>query len=107
MKKNNNKQPKTVDLNVRFRTPSGEIIGGEKAATVADNIGITLYQLHSLGGQPVDASKKYLAYKIATKVIADPSAVELSSEEKELIESVAAENFPAGIFGQLMEIINI
>lgn len=104
MKKN--KEPKAVDLQVHFKTPSGEIIGGEKAATVADNIGVAMFQLNQLGGQPVDASKKYIAYKIVTKVTANPSAVVLSDEEKELIEAVAAENFSAGIFGQLMDVIN-
>lgn len=104
MKKN--KESKTVNLHVHFKAPSGEVIGGEKATTVADQIGLVMFQLHQIGGQPVDGAKKYLAYKIVNKITTSPTAVVLSDEEKELIEAVAAESFSAGVFGQIMDIIN-
>lgn len=51
------------------------------------------------------ADEKYRAFKISQRIAAKPEAVELESDEIMLIRRVIAPSFSAGIYGQIVDVL--
>ena len=56
-------------------------------------------------GKEVSHEEKFKAFCINQKMIACPSAVELTVEEAALIKKIAGESFTAGGYGQVYELL--
>lgn len=93
---------KKVNLDRPFTDCFGEEIKGKN---MAEQISMNLFNLSTLHGVTVSADKKYEAYKLCNRIAANPREVELTSEERVLIEDLSEDVFSAGAYGQIVDII--
>lgn len=72
---------------------------------ISDAVSFALFNLAQIGGQPASAEQKYQAYSLFKKVQANPSEVELSTEEGTFVKQICVEVLSAGAYGQLVDTI--
>ena len=100
-----------VNLNQPFKDYKGNIIiekdkdGNGHEVIMADYVAKELFTLAQLDGKPVEPEKMLLAYKLSTRIVAAPEAVELKSEEITFIKEVMSKSLVVGCFGQLVDIL--
>ena len=71
---------------------------------ISDRLGFIMFNVSTMGNQQIEASKKYLIYKLMRK-LQKGGDLELTEEEKTIIRDVSADAFSAGAYGQIMEIL--
>ena len=107
----NTKEEMKVNLNVPFKDYKGQPIiekdgnGEGHEVIMADYIAKELFTLARLDGQPVAADKMLVAYKLSTRILNNPSEVELTSEEMTFVKEVASKTLVVGCYGQLVDIL--
>jgi hypothetical protein len=74
----------------------------KKPVLVSDQIGQVLWERASTGVTP---EEKYRAFKIAQRIAACPEKVELEAEDITLIKKMIAPVFSAGIYGQIVDLL--
>lgn len=95
-----------VNLNQPFRDVKGNPVKLNGADhLISDAVSFSLFNLAQIGGQPANAEQKYHAYSLFKKVQANPSEVEISTEDATFIKQVTVEVLSAGAYGQLVDII--
>ncbi len=100
-----------VNLNQSFMDYKGQPIiekdkdGNGHETNIADYVAKNLFMLAQLDGKPVEADKMLLAYKLSTRIVKNPSDVELTSEEITFIKEVMSKSLVVGCYGQLVDIL--
>ena len=100
-----------VNLNVPFLDYTGHPYlekdkeGNGHEVIMADYVAKDLFTLAKIGETPVDPDKLLLAYKLATRIVNDPSKVEMNSEEITFIKEVMSKVLVAGCYGQLVDVL--
>lgn len=82
-----------------------EMVDGKevkKPVMISDQIGQVLWQV---ANSELSPEEKYKAFKIAQRIAATPEAVELSSEEVAMIKKMIAPVFAAGVYGQMVDVL--
>lgn len=74
----------------------------KKPVMASDQIGEVLWQA---ANSELSPEEKYKAFKIAQRIAANPEAVELSSEEIAMIKKMIAPVFAAGVYGQMVDVL--
>lgn len=100
-----------VNLNVPFKNYKGQPIivkdakDNDLEVIMADYVAKELFALAKIDGNPVDPNKMLIAYKLGTRIIKEPSKVEVSSEEITFIKEVMSKVLVAGCYGQLVDVL--
>lgn len=89
-----------VNFNQSFKDYKGESLG----VNISDEVGKILFNLSTSGQIPLSADEKYMAYKLCNR-ITSLEEVELTNEEAAFIVKVCGENFKAGAYGQIVDIM--
>lgn len=84
---------------------NGEPLKDEKKDPVLINdvLGKALFEVSTSVG--LSPEEKYQAFKISQRIAANPEAVELESNDIVLIRKVMAPSFSAGIYGQIVDLL--
>ena len=91
-----------VNLNVPIRNFVGEpIIENGKEANMAEQVGLILFGL----GQNIEQNEMVMAYGIIRKLQANPTEVQLSSEEITFLKEKMSKVLTVGCYGQLYDIL--
>lgn len=76
-----------------------------KASNIGESLCMVIFNLNTLGGQPMPPEKKYKAHRICRKIAATPGEVEITTEEATLLKEIASEAYSTGAYGQVVDII--
>lgn len=88
-----------VNFNVNFRTFTGE----ETQERIADVVAQSLYNYGK--DKQVKRDDKFTAYVLCQRIMQNPSAVEITTEEATLIKEACADVLTAGGYGQVYQLI--
>lgn len=98
-----------MDLNKNFKGLNGEEVAFSQEApqvrTIAEQIRYMLFTAQSVPDRRLTKEDKWMAYQICRKISADPSDVQLTVDERALVENLAGDYFIAGLFGQVVELL--
>lgn len=92
-----------VNFNRSFTDCFGQELSEKK--NVAEQLGMFLFNLSSLGGSPLSGERKYTAYSLCRRICSNPDVVEMSTEEASFLKEVCAEVFSSGAYGQVVDLI--
>lgn len=92
-----------MNFNKPFNGADGQPL--KDARTMAEQLAVTLFNLNTIGGKPIDGEQKYRAYRLCRMMTDSPEAVEMTSEDAAFTKQVAAEALLAGAYGQVADTI--
>ena len=91
-----------VNFNKPFTDCFGKSIEGKN---ISEQVCMSLFNLSTLSGTPVPADKKYMAYSLCNRISSSPDEVEMSTEEASFLKEVCNENYSAGAYGQIVDMV--
>lgn len=99
-----------VDLSKSFKDAQGKPVilktaDGEKPQVIGEQLCFAMFNLTQVKGSPATPEQKYFAYQLLKRIQANPSSVEITTEEGTFIKELAAEVLSAGGYGQVVDII--
>lgn len=87
-----------IDFTKRLRN----LDGSDAEKTFGYLIGCLLF---GYGDANVSADKKYSAYKLMQRISSETAGCEISVEEAVLIKEISAKSMNAGIYGQIVDLL--
>lgn len=94
-----------VNFNQPYTDPFGNpMLENGKPVVIRKSLGINLFYVNDKI-LPLNPEQKFLAYTLSVKIANAEEAVELTAEEAELIDKVAAKTLPAGYYGNIKSLI--
>ena len=87
---------------------NGEALTEKKDGTdtpilICDVLARAMFEVSTSAG--LSPSEKYQAFKISQRIVANPEAVDLESADVVLIRKVIAPSFSAGVYGQIVDLL--
>lgn len=97
-----------ADFNRSFTDPFGNPIADREGRPQMINkiLGLELFNLGDLGKEPLSQEQKYMAYTLSLRLANATGPVEISPEEAQFIDQVAARAYKAGAYGNIKSILN-
>lgn len=97
-----------VNFNRPFKDPFGNVITDKnlEPKMINKELGLELFNLGSIGNEPLTQEQKYMAYSLSMKLANSDGDIELESKEIEFIDEVAARTYKAGAYGNIKSILN-
>lgn len=75
----------------------------DKEQFICDHVCQVLWQMEDIEGNAATGEQKYRAYKLMQRIAANPTEVEMESEDVTLVKNVALKCFRAGVYGQIVD----
>lgn len=95
-----------VNFNQKFKDFYGnEVEEKNGLSTIGKSLGFNLYNLPDKL-IPLNAQQKFLAFSLSVKIANATEEVEISQEEADLIDGVAAVVYFPGYYGQVKQLLN-
>jgi hypothetical protein len=104
-----------VDFNKRFKDLKGqplsvkELINGveveNQSAPIYELLAGVLFSLTSREDRKYSPDEKVRMYLVSQKLMIEKGVIELTAEDATLIKEVAASYWPAGLYGQIYELV--
>lgn len=96
-----------INFNQPFKDFLGEAVIGKDGKPMMINrvLGLQLFNLSELKGNPLTPDQKYRAYTLSVKLANEPGEIEFSPEEIEFIDQVSSEVYSAGAYGNIKELL--
>ena len=96
-----------VNFNLPLLDPFGKKVTDEKdqPSTIGKLVATCLYNAKHIKGVPLSPEQKFSAFNLSMKIANAKGEVEITLEEAQLIKSLSAECFMAGIYGNILKLI--
>lgn len=96
-----------VNFNQPLLDPFGKKVTDENnhPSTIGKLVATCLYNAKHIKGVPLTPEQKFSAFNLSMKIANAKGEVEITLEEAQLIKSLSAECFMAGVYGNILRLI--
>lgn len=96
-----------VNFNQPIKDPFGNVVLDEhdNPQSIGKILATGLFNAKQIKGMPLTPEQKFNAFNLSTKIANAKGEVEISVEEAQFIKSVSAEIFMAGVYGNIVNVI--